>query len=111
MERDYKLYIKDIIECIDIISEYKGDILEENFKKDRKLQDAIIRRLQIIGEASTKIPRFIKQNNSEIPWETMQNLRNVIIHTYFEASINRIWKVITEDLVSLKENLLKLKYF
>jgi len=68
MERDYKLFIKDILDSIGIIQNYISGISQEHFEKDIRIQDAVIRRLEIIGEASSRIPRAVKQKNSKIDW-------------------------------------------
>lgn len=109
MERNYQLYLKDILDSIFLIQEYTRGISEEEFKVDKKLQDAVIRRFQVIGEAASKIPRTIREVNSSIPWDNLQNLRNSIIHTYFEASLRRVWRIVQEDLENIKLNLEKIK--
>jgi len=68
MKRDYKLYINDIRECIVQIEEYLKNVSEEEFKKNKLIQDAVIRRLEIIGEASKNIPRSLKEKNKQVPW-------------------------------------------
>lgn len=90
MKRDYKLYINDIRASIKQIEEYLKDVSEEEFKKDIKLQDAVIRRLEIIGEASRNIPRALKEKNKQVPWLKMSQYRDFIVHSYFEASLQRI---------------------
>jgi len=107
--RDYKLYLKDILESLEKIEEYTLDVDEEKFIVDQKLQDAVIRRIEIIGEASHKIPRSIKNVNKEIPWDEIGNFRDFIVHTYFGASIHRIWNMIKEDFPKLKKKFLEVK--
>ncbi|OIO42432.1 DUF86 domain-containing protein [Candidatus Pacearchaeota archaeon CG10_big_fil_rev_8_21_14_0_10_31_9] len=103
MKRDYKLYLNDILESIKQIEEYMQNISEEEFKKDKKLQDAVIRRLEIIGEASRNIPRALKEKNKHIPWFDMSQFRDFIVHSYFETNIKRIWKASTKDIQKIKE--------
>lgn len=105
MKRDYKLYLNDIKKCIEKIEEYLRGVSEDIFKKDVKLQDAIIRRLEIIGEASRNIPRALKEKNKDIPWFKMSQFRDFIIHTYFEISLDRIWKTVKTDLPKIKESM------
>ena len=109
MKRDYKLYIEDIKDSISQIEEYIKNVSEEVFRKDRKLQDAVIRRLQIIGEASRNIPRSLKEKNKHVSWFSMSQLRDLITHSYFEIGINRIWRAIKEDLPKIKDSLRILK--
>lgn len=103
MKRDYKLYINDIRDSIKRIEEYLKDISEEEFRKDVKLQDAVIRRLEIIGEASRNIPRALKEKNKQVPWLKMSQYRDFIVHSYFEASLRRIWITATTELNEIKE--------
>lgn len=103
MKRDYKLYIQDIKESIAKIEEYLKNISEEQFKADEKLQDAIIRRLEVIGEASRNIPRALKEKNKHIPWIDMSQFRDLIVHSYFSTSIQKIWIASTEEIKKLKE--------
>ncbi len=105
MKRDYKLYLNDIKDSIEKIGEYLRNVSEEQFKIDDKLQDAVIRRLEIIGEASKNIPRALKEKNKHVPWFKIAQYRNFIVHSYFEASLERIWVVSTEEIKIIKEAL------
>lgn len=109
MKRGYRLFIDDIRGCIKLIESYTKGISEEDFQKDKILQDALIRRIEIIGEASKNIPLFIKKINPQIPWKNIEDYRNFIAHSYFEASINRIWQIVKKDIPKLKENIKKIK--
>lgn len=109
MNRDYKLFIKDIEKSINQIEEYTKNISEEEFKKNLQIQDSIIRRLEIIGEASKRIPSSVRELNKEIPWRKISLFRDFIIHSYFEASLNRIWIIIKKDLPEIKEKIKSIK--
>lgn len=103
MKRDYKLYLNDIRESIKQIEIYAHGISEDLFRKDTKLQDAIIRRLEIVGEASRNIPRALKEKNKRVPWHEMAQFRDFIIHSYFEASLSTIWKTVKSRVPVIKE--------
>ncbi|MEK6924629.1 MAG: DUF86 domain-containing protein [Nanoarchaeota archaeon] len=103
MKRDYKLYLQDIKESINQIESYLKGISQVEFNKNLMLQDAVIRRLEIIGEASKNIPGSLKEKNRHVPWIRMQNYRDFIIHSYFEASLSRIWVVATKEIKEIKE--------
>jgi uncharacterized protein with HEPN domain len=105
MKRDYKLFINDIKESLGKVEEYLNGITEEQFVKDGKLQDAVIRRIEIMGEASKNIPRSLKEKNKHVSWVSLSQFRDFITHSYYEASLNRIWKVCKEDLPKIKESL------
>ncbi len=109
MNRDYKLFIEDIKESIKQIEEYTKNISEEQFKRDLKIQDAVIRRLEIIGEASKRIPRSVKEVNKGINWEEFSMFRDFVTHSYFEASLSRIFGIIKNKIPNMKENIKKVK--
>ena len=101
-ERNWFLFVEDIIESIILIEEYIKDLSFESFKTDRKTQDAVIRNLEIIGEALKNIPLEIRENNHEIDWKGFIGLRNIITHQYFGLSLSILWNIINNDLKNLK---------
>ncbi|MEK6928156.1 MAG: DUF86 domain-containing protein [Nanoarchaeota archaeon] len=105
MKRDYKLYLKDIKEGISQIENYMKNISEEEFNKNKLIQDAVLRRLEIIGEASRNIPRALKEKNPQVPWFDMSQFRDLIAHGYFEVSINRAWNAATKEIKMIKESM------
>lgn len=108
MKRDYKLFIDDIRESIRLIEEYTKNISEQQFKQDKKIQDAVIRRLEIMGEAVKNIPNSLKEKNKNVLWFEISQFRNLIVHSYFEISLNRIWVVVKEDIPKIKESIKKI---
>ena len=82
--RDYKLYLKDILEAIKRIKNSLHKITKEHFEKDVDIQDAIIRRLEIIGEAATNIPEEIKLKHPYVEWKEIAGFRIIAVHTYFK---------------------------
>ena len=109
MKRDYKLYLNDIRESIQRIEEYAHHISEEQFKKNKQLQDAVTRRLEIIGEASRNIPRSLKEINKHIPWFDMSQFRDFISHSYFEIGKLTIWKTVKEKIPIIKKGMQDIK--
>jgi len=103
MNSDYKLFIKDIKESINLIEKYTKQMSVEEFKKNNQVQDAVIRRLEIIGEASKRIPRSVRNANNSIDWQSFSMYRDFISHSYFEASLNRIWNIIKIRIPKLKK--------
>jgi uncharacterized protein with HEPN domain len=79
------------------------------WQKDRRTIDAVIRNLEVIGEAATYIPEEIKVKYSEIPWAKMRGIRNLLIHEYFGVDIDVVWETIQKDLEPLKELLGNIK--
>lgn len=105
MSRSDKVYIEDIIESIKIILSYIGDKTEFEFLNDLMLQDAIIRRFEIIGEAASKISEPLKDQNPLVQWRLMKEMRNKLIHEYFGVSPVTIYSTIRLDIPVLLDQL------
>ncbi len=105
MKRHYSLFVKDILDCINKIQEFVGDMDYKQFKENDLVNSAVIRKLEIIGEASKNIPDFIREKYPEIPWKDMARMRDKIIHFYFGVDYEIVWKVIKERLPELKEKI------
>lgn len=101
MKRDFKLFLDDIIKYIDKAEQYTTDLTYEDFLKDSKTSDAVIRCIEVLGEASNKIQEDIK-NNYPIPWRDISNMRNRIIHGYFDVDIEEVWLAVKKDMKKLK---------
>ena len=108
MPRDYKLQLDDILEAIERIKQYTSDMSEEAFALDHKTQDAVIRNLEIIGEAARNLPEKIKDSTSQIQWYKIIALRNILIHEYFGVNTKILWDVITNKLGKLEDTCRKL---
>lgn len=102
MKRNYLDYVDDIINSIDEIAEFIKGIGFETFKTDKKTIKAIIRDLEIIGEAAAKIPVDIQDKYPDIPWKRMIGMRNKLIHEYFGVDLEIVWVVCTEEIPPLK---------
>ena len=102
MKRDYSLFIKDILQAVDKIEEFVGNMNYDEFISDDKTTCAVIRKLEIIGEASKNIPAFIRQKYEALPWKDMARMRDKISHGYFGVDYEIVWKVIKEKLPEIK---------
>ncbi|HHT9132200.1 MAG TPA: HepT-like ribonuclease domain-containing protein [Candidatus Tripitaka californicus] len=101
-KRDYKLFVKDIWDSINKIEEFTKGLGFEEFIKDDKTVSAVIRKIEIIGEAARNIPKSIKQKYPQLNWKGMTGMRDKLIHEYFGVDHEILWKVINEDIPSIK---------
>ena len=109
MKRDIKLFLEDIIEQIELIEKSTNKINKDKLLNSKDLQDATVRRLEIIGEATKNIPEKIRKKDPEIEWKKIAGIRDIIIHAYFQLDLDLIWEVIKKDLLDLKQKILKIK--
>ena len=109
MKRSLKLFIYDIAESIKDIESFTRGISEESFSNDRLRQDAVIRRLEVMGEAVKNIPDSFREKHPEVQWKKIAGLRDRIIHAYFEVDLDITWGIIKGDLPELKKKINKIK--
>ncbi|SRR5258708_23007270 len=108
MKKDFRVYLDDIIESCERIAKYIKAADRDTFENNEELQDAVVRRLEIIGEATTRIPEEVKEQNTEIAWRKATGMRNILIHMYDEVDFDIIWKTITETLPIFKKQIQEL---
>ena len=109
MTRDIQVYIDDIMDSIAKLEQYTQAIEEQDFLANTQLQDAVLRRLEIIGEAVKNIPQSFRDKYPQIPWKNIAGLRDVLIHEYFGVNMHRVWKVVKQDIFDLREKLSQLQ--
>jgi len=106
--RSTRVLLEDMLDAIQQIQSYTTGMDKDSFTKDRKTQDAVVRNLEIIGEASGRLPDSFREEYSDIPWTLVRGLRNRIVHAYFGVDLQLIWEVIQDDLPTLRSQLSKL---
>lgn len=107
MNKDPRIYIAHIFESIELIEKYTEGISEEDFTKDTETQDAVMRRIEIIGEASKCLLDEFKNQYPAIPWKNITGMRDKLIHEYFGVDIALVWAVVKKDIPKLKDSLRK----
>ncbi len=102
MQRELKTYVEDILTAVQKIEKYTASMIKEDLIKNELVQDAVVRNLEVIGEAVKKIPEDIRNQYDYIPWRKIAGLRDILIHEYFGINMNIVWDVIENKLKPLK---------
>jgi uncharacterized protein with HEPN domain len=106
--RNWRFRIQDILDAIAAVSAYTANMDFEQFTRDRRTVDAVVRNLILIGEAARHIPDDICAKSSALPWPEMRAMRNLVVHQYFGVSDAILWQTVKQDLPSIVEPLLGL---
>ena len=104
--RSWWFRIDDIVEAINKIERYTYGIDFASWQNDEKTVDAVIRNLEVIGEASAHLPIEIQKQYEDVPWGMMKGIRNILAHEYFGIDPEIVWKTVKDDLPILKKRLL-----
>ena len=104
MPRDARLYLDDILESITKIRDYTDGMDFDAFTKDPKTQDAVVRNLEIIGEAAGRLPEKIRNTAPEIEWRKIVALRNILAHEYFGVSLPVVWDIVQKKIEPLESS-------
>jgi uncharacterized protein with HEPN domain len=104
-KRNANLYIKDILDSMAKIEEYIKGLSFEDFTKNKMAIDAVVRNLEIIGEAAKNVTSEVRTKYNKIPWKEMAGMRDKTIHEYFGVDLKIIWKTVKESLPELKRAL------
>ena len=109
MKRNPDTFIEHILECLERIEEYTDGVTKHDFFDSVQLQDAVIRRIEIIGEAVKNLPMETKDKYSDIPWKEIAGMRDVLIHGYFGVDLELTWNVVEKEVQELKDSMRRVK--
>ena len=105
MAKDDEVYRQHILEAIAKIEQYIKNISRAEFYRSSLIQDALVRELEIIGEASKRLSEEFKKERSGVPWKEIAGFRDKAIHHYLEVDLEVVWQTAQEDIKILKEAL------
>jgi len=103
MRRDYRLYLEDIIDAAEAVREYVAGMGKSELARDRRTSDAVVRNLEVIGEAVKKLPAQVKRDHPEVEWKKIAGLRDILIHDYFGIDVDIVWDVLQNKVPVLVE--------
>ncbi len=101
-ERSYLDFLKDIQSSIHLIHDYTSDLSYDEFKRDRKTVDAVVRNFEVIGEAANNLPDELKHEYDQVEWRGVINFCHVMIHDYFRVDTTLVWDTIRNNLPELQ---------
>ncbi len=105
MPRDYRVYLEDMLESAEKIGRYTERLSFEDFESDEKTVDAVIRNLEILGEAAKQVPKSVRLAHPQVDWTRISGLRDILIHQYFGIDAAIVWDIVQIKLPVLREQI------
>lgn len=109
MTKDISVFLDHILESVTLIGEYTMRVSDNDFYHDTELQDAVMRRLEIIGEAIKHIPDDFRTAYPSIAWKSIAGLRDKLIHEYFGVDTHLVWGLVKKDLPILEKEIQRIR--
>jgi len=104
-ERSDRDFLSDIQEAMRRIAEYTAGMTYQAFLEDTKTQDAVVRNLEIIGEATKNLSKELRERYSDVPWKGMAGVRDRLIHHYFGVNLDIVWQIVRDELPKVASQL------
>lgn len=108
MSRDSRVYLADILDAVSRIRAYTAGVTYTEFDADRKTFDAVIRNLEIIGEAVKNLPGEFRDRHPEEDWRKIAGLRDILVHQYFGIDAEIVWDIVQSKLASLEQTIVRI---
>ena len=106
MKKDDLVYLRHILDAIADIREFVGNMTKESFLKNKPIKYAVVRGIEIIGEASKNLSKEFKEKHKAVPWQDISSMRNKLIHNYPGVDYDIVWEVVQKDIDALGRTLI-----
>ena len=108
MPHDVRLYLEDMLEAVRRVRSYTAGLDEPSFRADSKTIDAVLRNLEILGEAAKCVPEDVRARAADVEWRKISGMRDFLVHVYFAVNLDIVWDVVTHKLPALEPSLVRL---
>jgi uncharacterized protein with HEPN domain len=108
MKRTYTDYLRDILDAAEKAEQFLSDVSEEQFKANDEKVFAVVRALEIVGEAARAIPDDVRTRYPAVPWRDVAGMRDKLVHAYFVVDLKRVWETVKRDLPTLRESVTRM---
>ncbi len=105
MKKDDRIYLDHILECFSKVIQYLEEVAYEDFLADEEKQDAIIRKIEVSGEATKRLSEELKDKYPHVPWRAIAGMRDKLIHDYIDVDLDTVWETATKDIPNLLHDL------